>query len=326
MAVRDARPRSLHRGRPRRGDQGPGGDRVGGRLDPGTEGLGHEGLQAGFGTYRITPLESPKASTLGRNVPAFTSRATVRNARGRSMTALPTTRSGASVRLVVVGAEDVDALGLLGGLEDAERGGVGIVVEHVGADPDQGQRRLPAGRRVVEAVEVDLAGLDLRVDRPGAVHPPLVRGLDRRELDPAHEPQDVPLGQPPRHHAGQVARLLQPEDEGGHIALRPPPRGDDEDRVRVLRRHPLGRVLELEPVGEDQVVPLGGVGPERLVLLGGSPGLDVADRQAEGIMDLLEPFERTGIPGRVGDGTGGDQPDPHAGSGAGAWSTRIVTL
>ena len=29
--------------------------------------------KAGFGTYRTTPLASPKASTLGRNVPAFTS-------------------------------------------------------------------------------------------------------------------------------------------------------------------------------------------------------------------------------------------------------------
>ena len=55
-------------------------------------------------------------------------------------------------------------------------------------------------------------------------------------------------------------------------------RGDDEDGFRILGRHPLGGVLKLEAVGEDQVVALGGIGPERLVLLGWCPGLDVADR------------------------------------------------
>ena len=50
----------------------------------------------GFGSYRTTPLASPNASTLGLKVPAFTSWATRTKARGRSMIALPTTRSGAS--------------------------------------------------------------------------------------------------------------------------------------------------------------------------------------------------------------------------------------
>jgi hypothetical protein len=43
----------------------------------------------------MTPLANPKLSTRGSKVPALTSRATLKNARGRSMTAEPRTRSGA---------------------------------------------------------------------------------------------------------------------------------------------------------------------------------------------------------------------------------------
>ena len=68
--------------------------------------------------------------------------------------------------------------------------------------------------------------------------------------------------------------------------------------------------LELEPVGEDEVVALRGVGPERLVLLGRRPGLDVADGQAERVVDPLEAGVGARVPGGVGDAARGDEPDP----------------
>ena len=80
-------------------------------------------------------------------------------------------------------------------------------------------------------------------------------------------------------------------------------------------------VLELEPVGEDQVVALRRVGPERLVLLRRGPRLDVADREPERIPDLLESLVGAGIPGCVGDRPGRDESDSHAGSGFGGRGT-----
>ena len=59
-------------------------------------GAGTSVSSTGLGTYRITPLFNPNASNLGVNCPALTSLATSSKARGRSMTALPRTRSGAS--------------------------------------------------------------------------------------------------------------------------------------------------------------------------------------------------------------------------------------
>ena len=156
-------------------------------------------------------------------------------------------------------------------------------------------------------------------------HPWYAASIGGSSIPPTN-PRTFALGQPARHHAGQVARLLQPEDQRGHVALGPPPRGDDEDRLRVLRRDPLGRVLELEPVGEDQVVALGGVGPERLLLLGRGPGLDVADGQAERVADLLEALEGAGVPGGVGDGARGNQPDPHARGSVGLGARPLATL
>ena len=61
--------------------------------------------------------------------------------------------------------------------------------------------------------------------------------------------------------------------------------GDDEHGLRVFGRHPLGGVLKLEAVGEDEVVALGGVGPECLSLLGWCAGFDMADLDAERISD-----------------------------------------
>ena len=80
----------------------------------------------------------------------------------------------------------------------------------------------------------------------------------------------------------------------------------------ILGRHPLGRVLELEAVREDQVVSLGRVGTQRLVLLRRRPRLDMADGQAQRIADLLQSLVGPGIPGGVGDGPGRDEPDPNS--------------
>ena len=94
-----------------------------------------------------------------------------------------------------------------------------------------------------------------------------------------------------------------------------PARRHDEDGLRVLGRHPLGGVLELEPVGEDEVVTLGGVGPERLGLLGWCPGLDVADPNPQRITDPLEALVSRRIPGGIRDRARGDEADPHSGGG-----------
>ena len=78
-------------------------------------------------------------------------------------------------------------------------------------------------------------------------------------------------------------------------------------------------------MGEDEVVALGGVGPERLVLLGGGAGLDVADGEPERVVDLLESGVRAGVPGRVGDAAGGDETDPDAGGPRGRSARKLAT-
>ena len=46
--------------------------------------------------------------------------------------------------------------------------------------------------------------------------------------------------------------------------------------------------LELEAVREDQIEPLGGVSPKRLLLLGRGLRLYLADSNVEGVPDLLK--------------------------------------
>ena len=87
------------------------------------------------------------------------------------MTADPRTRSGAREALVGVGAEDVDARRFLGRLEQSDGGGVGVVVQHVGPDPDQRPGRFAAQRRVVPVVEVGHPALDPGIDGAGTRHP-----------------------------------------------------------------------------------------------------------------------------------------------------------
>jgi hypothetical protein len=168
----------------------------------------------------------------------------------------------------------------------------------------------PASRRVIEAVQVDLPALHPRVHGLGPVHPALVRGLDRRELDPADETEDVAAREAARHHPGQVACILELEDEGRDVQLRAGSGGDDEDRFGILGRDALGRPLELEPVGEDQVVALGRIGPKRFVLVGRGAGFDVTDGEAEGVTDRQEAGVGPGIPGCVGHAARGDEPNP----------------
>jgi hypothetical protein len=49
----------------------------------------------------------------------------------------------------------------------------------------------------------------------------------------------------------------------------------------IVLGHPLGQVLKLEPMGKDQIVPLGGVSTERFVLFRRRSGFDVADMDFE---------------------------------------------
>ena len=62
-------------------------------------------------------------------------------------------------------------------------------------------------------------------------------------------------------------------------------------------------------MGEDEVIALGGVCPERLVLFRRRAGLDVADGQAERVVDALQPGIGAGVPGCVGDAAGRDEAD-----------------
>jgi len=87
----------------------------------------------------------------------------------------------------------------------------------------------------------------------------------------------------------------------------PPARGDNESGLGVGIRNPLGRILELEPVGENQVVALGTVGPEGLLLFAGGSGLHMAHRCPQRVPDHEEPGIGSCIPGGVGDGPGGDE-------------------
>ena len=68
---------------------------------------------------------------------------------------------GRQTRLIGVRAEHVHAALFLGGLEQPECRGIGVVVKHVCADSHERQGRFTAGGRIVEAVEVDLPALSL---------------------------------------------------------------------------------------------------------------------------------------------------------------------
>src|SRR5215207_1955373 len=107
-------------------------------------------------------------------------------------------------------------------------------MKHVRAGPDQGDSSLATRSRIVEAVEIDLAALDPRVDGFGAVHPTLVGGLNWRKLDSPDKADHVRSGQCTGRHACQVAGLLQSKDQGDHIATGALPGGHNEDGLGVL--------------------------------------------------------------------------------------------
>ena len=65
-------------------------------------------------------------------------------------------------------------------------------------------------------------------------------------------------------------------------------------------------------MGEDEIVTLGGVGPERLVLFRRRPGLDVADGETEGVVDALESGVSARVPGGVGDAAWRDEADANS--------------
>ena len=76
---------------------------------------------------------------------------------GRSMTADPRLARSKRV-LILVRAEDEGVRGLLHSLENPESGGVGVVMEHVGAGPNQSNGRFTTRGDVVEGVEVGSSG------------------------------------------------------------------------------------------------------------------------------------------------------------------------
>src|SRR5207244_3543376 len=71
-----------------------------------------------------------------------------------------------------------------------------------------------------------------------------------------------------------------------------------------------------------EIVPLGGVGPECVVLLGGSVSLDVADGESQGVMDALEPGISARVPRGVGDAARGNEANPYAALGLGSHARR----
>ena len=67
-----------------------------------------------------------------------------------------------------------------------------------------------------------------------------------------------------------------------------------------------------KPWREDEIVPLGGVGAEGLVLFRRGSGLDMADGQPERVVDALKAGVGAGVPGGVSHAAGGDEADPNA--------------
>src|SRR5918994_5234092 len=165
---------------------------------------------------------------------------------------------------------------------------------------------LATGRCIVEAVQINLSALNPRVDLSCAVHPALVRRLYRWQLYTAYEPEDVTPGQPSGDHAREVTGLLQPEDERDDIPPSSTAGGYDDYCGGVIAGDPLGGILKLEPVGEDQVVALGRIGSESLTLLRGGARLDVAGLDSERILQSKQPLVCCRIPGSVRNRPGGD--------------------
>jgi hypothetical protein len=175
-------------------------------------------------------------------------------------------------------------------LKDSESRGIGIVMNHVGTEPDERECRFTSSGGVLEGVDVDEPCLGRGVHGLCTCHPSLVRRLDGRKLDPSDEADDAASGHSTRGHPGEIARLFEAEDHRGHHSRGAHTGRDDEHGLRIVGRDAFGHVLELESVTEDQVVPLGGVCSESLLLGPGCLRLHVAHLDPQAVPDLAQPL------------------------------------
>ena len=92
--------------------------------------------------------------TRGLKRSSFTSRATVRNACGRSITTLPSVTSGATAFWLELEPTTQRLLRFARRLEDAEPRGVGVLEDDVGAAADLRERLLLARAHVIPVADV----------------------------------------------------------------------------------------------------------------------------------------------------------------------------
>src|SRR5215212_6075823 len=165
------------------------------------------------------------------------------------------------LRLVGVHADGEDLL-LLGGLEEPGPGRAGRMVDDVRALAYLLEADLLAPRRVVEGVgcrpRVLHQDLAVRADRLDAG---LVAGLelpDQGRLLPTQEAYclvirvgvlGVLLGHEPGNHTRQVAALLLPEADAGHVVALDLPVDDGKVGIGILRGHLVECVRLEEPDG-----------------------------------------------------------------------------
>ena len=192
-------------------------------------------------------------------------------------------------------------LPLLGGLEDAERRGIGVLEEDVGArSASASDAAFAPATSSNEPVKTDVAvpaGF-------AALKPPSnARNVDL--MDGSSTPPTMPalpvFVSPPGEEAAEVRGLFELEDDRREVRRGARARRRHEDRLRVLLRDARGRVLELEAVPEDEARPLRRVGAELLLELGRRLDLHVRDPGAELLLDRLEPLLGAGVPARVRD-------------------------
>src|SRR5471032_2218287 len=93
---------------------------------------------------------------------------------------------GSQVVLVLVGAKAAD-FPLAAGLKDSSPGLVALMEDEVTTGVDQRKGGQMSGTQIVEVADVDLANLELRIDRLRARPEGQERGVDRRQLDATDE-------------------------------------------------------------------------------------------------------------------------------------------
>ena len=211
---------------------------------------------------------------------------------------------------------------LLDRLKNPERRRIGVVVKHVGTGGDECQRGLPARPPHRRSCSNRSAGFEPSGSPPGPRSPTPDMPPRSGELNPPDEPEDVGPGETTRHHAGEIACLLEPENKGRDVPLDPSPRGNYEDRPGVFSSRLAPRDPGTRSHGQR---PGRTLGPRRCVaprsaLPASAPRC--GSRKTERVADPQQPLIRSGIPGGIGDRARSDQPDADSGCGLGACYKR----